>query len=336
MSLAVLQVTIKNRTKNLQLLKVTTLSVLVTSHDHLCLAHIPQSDLGNQFEGGDELEVLVHVDNKFAMTPAELAKVRKCGVQLVFEQDANSSQSDDGLMIQQTFLGGLPIEDDPVSTNFNSKNQGLKIRTSRNRLALSANYFDMQAIVPFQFEAVRPTSEYDKELEDDHNEVQPHQASDCFNGDPKLKDDQSQNQNQNQPHKADHFDDISKSDCLIFQPLLVVQKENEKEDGFSANILHDQNFCEERLCTQITIVDSSLNMASKELDKKLELKERYPSLYQPINDVGKHDSKGKGQDTLPQHLWPMQSSSEASTFDADEIWEKANYKVEELEAVWML
>ncbi|KAA8514864.1 hypothetical protein F0562_018043 [Nyssa sinensis] len=185
-----------------------------------------------------------------------------------------------------------------------------------------------------QFYYKRPTSKYDKELEDDHNEVQPHQASDCFNGDPKLKDDQSQNQNQNknQPHEADHFDDISKSDCLIFQPLLVVQKENEKEDGFSANILHDQNFCEERLCTQITIVDSSLNMASKELDKKLELKERYPSLYQPINDVGKHDSKGKGQDTLPQHLWPMQPSSDASTFDADEIWEKDNYKVEELEA----
>ncbi|KAA8522674.1 hypothetical protein F0562_009164 [Nyssa sinensis] len=133
-----------------------------------------------------------------------------------------------------------------------------------------------------QFYYKRPTSEYDKELEDDHNEVQPHQASDCFNGDPKLKDDQSQNQNQ--PHEADHFDDISKSDCLIFQPLLVVQKENEKEDGFSANILHDQNFCEERLCTQITIVDSSLNMASKELDKKLELKERLWNVSRAFGD----------------------------------------------------
>ncbi|KAA8517115.1 hypothetical protein F0562_017408 [Nyssa sinensis] len=60
------------------------------------MGHIRHSDIGYRLEGGDQVEVLVTTDD-------DLTKVRKCGVQLVYEQDANSSQSNDGLMIQHSF-----------------------------------------------------------------------------------------------------------------------------------------------------------------------------------------------------------------------------------------
>ncbi|KAA8517116.1 hypothetical protein F0562_017409 [Nyssa sinensis] len=95
-TLTFLDVTISNRTKGLDWMRPSPSNIVITRQDHMWMGHIRHSDIGYRLEGGDQVEVLVTIDD-------ELTKVRKCGVQLVYEQDANSSQSDDGLMIQHSF-----------------------------------------------------------------------------------------------------------------------------------------------------------------------------------------------------------------------------------------
>ncbi|KAJ4959592.1 hypothetical protein NE237_026703 [Protea cynaroides] len=84
---------IHNKTKGHFCESLPIMYTIQDNHQHdLWVAHIPCTELEDQLEHGDEIEVTVNIGTQF--------QVKKCGVNLVYEQDEKCSQSNSEAVIK--------------------------------------------------------------------------------------------------------------------------------------------------------------------------------------------------------------------------------------------